>query len=128
MPDQRDEATELDCIDIDALAVRTVIGINDDERVRKQEVVVHLRLYCDLSIPGRSDRIEDTINYRSLTKEVIEFTEAAEFGLIESLAEGIARLALKPSQVRRVRVRVEKPGALRFAENVAVSIVRSASR
>ena len=73
---------------------------------------------------ARSDAIEDAVNYRSITKDVIELVEASSFFLVERMAERIAELCLAHPAVSRVRVRLRKPGALRYAKSVGVRIER----
>ena len=106
------------------LRVRAIIGINDWERKNRQDVLINLILEVDNSVAARSDDIADSLNYRSLTKAVIDFVEASSFNLVEALAEAIAAICVGDFGAARVRVRVEKPGALRFAESVGVEIDR----
>ncbi|MBX3444630.1 MAG: dihydroneopterin aldolase [Planctomyces sp.] len=113
-----------DYIDIEGLLVRAIVGINPEERVNRQDVVIDLRLSVDLRQAAKSDSIEDAVNYRTLTKAVIAFVEASQFQLIEKLADEIARLCLSDPRVLRVRVRLQKPGAVRFARTVGVVLER----
>jgi len=115
----------LDRIHIRDLLLRCIIGINDDERREKQDVNINITLYADLSAAGRSDSIEDTVNYRSIKKAVIAMVESSACWLVEHLAERIADVCLEDQQVRMVNVRVAKPGALRFARTVEVEIDRT---
>lgn len=113
-----------DRIDIYDLRIRTIVGVNDWERTERQEVVVNLSLFSDLRRAGRSDEMRDTINYRSIAKAVLEHVENARRYTVEALAEDIAAICLREPGLRRVRVRVEKPGAIRFARSVGVEIER----
>lgn len=113
-----------DCIYIKDLLVRTIIGVNDWEREKKQDVLINLTLYSELSAAGRSDSIEETINYRTITKKVIKHVETSELFTIEALAQDIADICLADRRVNRAVVQVEKPGALRFARSVGVEIDR----
>ena len=115
-----------DCIEIEDLLLRTYIGINPEEQANLQDVVLTIGLVCDLREAGQSDDIDKTVNYRTLTKAVIRHVEEHRFQLVEGLAEQVARLCLAHDQrVERVRVQVRKPGALRFARSVGVTIERS---
>lgn len=109
------------------LLLRGVVGINQWEREHRQDILLNLTLFVDTSAAARSDDVADSLNYRSLTKAIIAFVEQSSFHLVEALAEGIAALCLRDFGADRVRVRVEKPGALRFAESVGVEIERDAS-
>ena len=115
-----------DRIEIKDLLLRGILGINDWEREKPQDILLNITLFTDLGAAGVSDRIEDTVNYRSLTKQVIEHVEASARFTVEALAADVARICLADTRVARVRVRVEKPGALRFARSVGVEIERSA--
>ncbi|MEE3286282.1 MAG: dihydroneopterin aldolase [Planctomycetota bacterium] len=115
-----------DCIEIRDLMVRAIVGINDEERVNRQDVVINLTIWSDLRDSGRTDDIDDTINYRTLAKLVIEMVEESSFFLVEKLGTEIALLSLEFSEsIERIRVTVEKPGAIRFARSVGVTIERT---
>jgi len=114
-----------DRIEIRDLLLRGILGINPEEREKVQDILVNLTLFAELRQAGRSDDIADTPNYRTITKRVIEHVEQVGRFTVEALATDIARLCLEDPRVARVRVRVEKPGALRFARSVGVEIERS---
>ncbi len=114
----------LDRIVIRDLMLRCIVGINPEERVHRQDVVLTIVLSVDLSRPCASDRIEDTVNYKTIKDEVVELVESSQFFLIEKLAEEVAQTCLRHTPVRAVSVTLDKPGALRFARSVAVEIYR----
>ncbi len=118
-------AQDWDRIRICDLLVRCVLGINESERREKQDVLINLTIFTDLSKAGKSDRIEDTVDYRALKKRVLAMAEQSQYFLEEGLAEAVAQLCLDHENVHRVEVRVEKPNALRFARSVAVEIART---
>jgi D-erythro-7,8-dihydroneopterin triphosphate epimerase len=114
-----------DMIQIQDLLLRTVIGINEQERRNRQDVLINVTLYADTRAAGRSDDIDDAVNYRTITKQIIERVEGSSFFLVEKMAAEIAAICLADPRVERARVRVEKPGALRFARSVGVEIERA---
>lgn len=114
-----------DRIEIRDLLLRTIVGINPEERENRQDVIVSLSLDVDLQAAGRSDDIADTLNYRTLCKRVIDVVEGSQFFLVERLAAEVARCCLEDATVKRVRVELDKPGALRFTRSVGVVIERS---
>ncbi len=117
----------IDRILVKNLLVRGILGIKSDERVKRQDILVNLDLEVDLRPAGRSDQIDDAMNYRTITKQVINLIEGSSFHTVEKLATEIARLAVTGYPVLSATVTVEKPGALRFAESVGVTIVRTAT-
>lgn len=114
----------MDRIRIFDLLARCVLGINDDERRNRQDVVINLTIHADLHRAGKSDNILDTVDYRAIKKRVLAMVEASQYLLVEALAEAIAELCLEEPGVHQVDVSVEKPHALRFARSVAVEISR----
>ncbi len=114
----------MDRILIRDLRARCILGINPEERREKQDVVINLVIHADLSKAGRSDRLEDTVDYRALKKRVLALAEASQYFLAEALAEAIAATCLEDAAVQQVEVRVDKPHALRFARTVAVENTR----
>ncbi len=118
------ERRVLDRIYIRRLHARCIIGIYPEEREKKQDVYIDITLYGDLRTACETDRIDDTVNYKDVKNAVHTMVEGSNFQLIEHLAEQIARICLGPRQISRCEVVIDKPGALRFAESVAVHIVR----
>lgn len=113
-----------DRILIKDLLLRGIIGINDWEREKRQDILINITLSGDLSAAGSSDDIEDTINYRTITKKIIQLVEEGKPYTVEYLATQIAEICFQSKGVEHARVRVEKPGALRFARSVGVEIER----
>jgi D-erythro-7,8-dihydroneopterin triphosphate epimerase len=107
------------------LLVRCILGLTDEERRERQDVLVSLVIYTDLRAAAASDRVADSVNYRLLKKQILGEAERSNYHLLEALAEHIAEICLSDSRVRRVRVTAEKPGALRFARSVGVTMTRT---
>lgn len=116
----------MDRIFITALAAEAVIGIYDWEREVRQKIEIDLEVWMDLTAAGRSDAIEDTLNYKSVAKRVLALVEASSFRLVEALASEIARIVIEEFKVARVRVTVHKPGAIRHSKDVGVVVERGA--
>jgi len=113
-----------DTLIIKDLLVRTVLGVAEEERRDKQDALVSIALFTDTAVPGKTDKIEDAVNYRTIAKRILALAEQSNFRLVERFAEEIAALCMEEARVTGVRVTVEKPGALRFARSVGVTIER----
>lgn len=122
-PAGRMETAEPATILIRGLAARTSIGITAQERSKLQDVVVDLALDVRTDA-GRTDRIDDAVDYKAVKDDVLEYIETSQHHLLEALAQGIADLCLVRAGVESVEVQVDKPGALRFARSVAVRLRR----
>ena len=115
----------MDRVIIKNLIARGIIGIYDWEREKPQEISINITLFGDLRKAGKSDNIEDSINYKTVAKEAQSLAESCQRLTVEALANDIASFCLETPGVEKVVVRVEKPGAVRFAESVGVEIERS---
>jgi dihydroneopterin aldolase len=114
----------MDIVFIEALKVDTLIGIYDWERRAKQPVVLDLEMAFDNRVPAASDRIEDTLDYKAVSKRLGRFIADAEFGLVETMAERCAEIVQREFNVPWLRLRIRKPGAVRGAVAVGVQIER----
>jgi dihydroneopterin aldolase len=114
-----------DAIFLHDLRVDTVIGIWEWERKIRQTVSIDLEMGADIRRAAQTDDIASTLNYKKVAKRVQQLVADAEFQLVESLAENIAAVVLAEFDLPWIRVRVNKPGAIRGARDVGVQIYRS---
>ena len=113
-------------IRIKNLRLRTFVGLNEEEQKKRQDVVLNLTIDYDALRAAASDSPDDALNYRTITKQVIELVEDNRFLLLEKLVHDIINLVLDHPAADNVEVEVDKPHALRFADSV--SLTMSASR
>ena len=114
----------MDRIFLRDLCLSCTIGVNDWEREVQQTVTIDLDLELDLAEAGRKDDLNLTADYKVVRDRIETIVAQSSFFLIEALAERIAEACLAEPGVQRVRVRVEKPGALRATRTVGVEVVR----
>lgn len=115
----------MDKIIIRDLRVQGIIGINPEERVNEQTILLNITLYTDTRQAAVSDDIADAVNYHSVALRVKEYVENSTHFLVEKLAHELAQLILTEFGVSRVVLRLEKPDILPFAQSVGVEIDRS---
>jgi len=115
----------MDKIFIKDLVARGIIGVNDWERTKPQEILINIVLETEIRAAGERDEITASVNYRTIAKKVQAHAETAKRQTVEALATDLARLCLDEPGVQKATVRVEKPGAVRFARSVGVEIERT---
>lgn len=133
--DDKESLSRHDKIRINDLQLRCIIGINDWERTQKQDVIINVTLFADLTKPCQTDNLADSVDYKEIKTKIIAMVESSNFNLIERLADQIAAICLAhstssgqaPHIIKAVQVKVDKPGALRFAKSVGVEIFRQKS-
>ena len=114
----------MDLVFIEDLRIETVIGIYDWERKIKQTVALDLEMAFDNRRPAASDRIEDTLDYKAVSKRLIAFVENSHFELVETLAERCAQVVLDEFRTPWLRLKLSKPGAVTGSKAVGVIIER----
>ena len=114
----------MDTIFLHSLKIDAVIGIWEWERKIRQTVVIDLDMAADIRKAAESDDVADTLNYKLVAKRLQSYVAESEFQLVETLAERIAAIVIGEFGVPWVRVRVNKPGAIRGAQDVGVVIER----
>jgi len=114
----------MDIVYIHDLRIDTIIGIYDWERTQTQTVSLDIEMATDIAAAAATENIENTLNYKSISKRVSSFIEQSEFLLIETMAEKTAQLILQEFAVSWLRLRVGKPGAVTGARDVGVIIER----
>lgn len=104
------------------LRLRTIIGFNDWERKKKQDVIINIELAFELGKSTTSDRVEDTLDYKVITKQIIKSVEESDFNLLEKLTQMILDIIMENQRVTWAKVKVEKPFALRFSDSVSIQL------
>lgn len=114
----------MDTIFLSGLTAECIIGIWDWERKVKQKVVIDLEMAADIRKAAASDSIEDTLDYKRVSKRLLQFVTESEFQLVETLTDRIAQIVVTEFGVPSVRVRLNKQGALRGSRDVGIVIER----
>lgn len=109
-------------IHIKQLRLRTYIGFNPEEKAKKQDVVINVWLEYDANKAAEYDTVDKALNYKTVNKRIIAFVEDNRFLLLEKLTHDVLMLAMEHPAVQFARVEIDKPGALRFADSVSLSL------
>ncbi len=114
----------MDTIFLSGLTTECIIGIWDWERRVRQKVVVDIEMATDIRRAAATDSIDDTLDYKRVSKRLLEFIGDSQFQLVETLTERIAEIVVCEFGVAWVRVRLNKQGAIRGARDVGIQIER----
>jgi len=109
-------------IRIQDLSVRTIIGVEDWERKKAQDILINISIDYDAAKAAASDDIKDAVNYKAIKQSVIALIEASRFNLLEKMAAEILRLIMAEPLVEAATVTIDKPNALRFAKSVSLTM------
>jgi 7,8-dihydroneopterin aldolase/epimerase/oxygenase len=114
----------MDIIFLSGLTTECIIGIWDWERRVRQKVVVDIEMAADIRRAAATDSIDDTLDYKRVSKRLLQFIGDSQFQLVETLTERIAEIVVREFDVTWVRVRLNKQGAIRGARDVGIQIER----
>ncbi len=111
-------------IRIKDLRLRTIIGFKEWEREKKQDITINLAIETKAERAVETDDIADTIDYKVITKKIIDGVEKSDFNLLEKLAGFILDIVMTDERVDRCTIEIDKPHALRFARSTSVELTR----
>ncbi len=114
----------MDIVFIHNLVARPVIGAYEWEQRIQQKIFINLEMQTDAREGSIHDKLDETLNYKTVAQQVKEFIEKSRFVLLETMAEKTAEFVLDEFTTSWVRVRLDKPFAVRGAETVGVTIER----
>ncbi len=117
---------EMDTIFLRDLEVDATIGVFEWEQRIRQKVRIDLEMAADVTRAAASCSLEDTLDYKAVAKRIVEFVESGRHELIETLVENLAELLIREFSIPWVRITVSKPGAVRGARDVGITIERGA--
>lgn len=115
----------MDKIFLTGLKAECVVGVWAWERQVTQTVVLDIEMAVDIRKAAASDRLEDTLDYKTVSKRLLGFVGESQFQLVETLTERVAEIIVKEFKVSWVKVRLNKQGALRGSRDVGIIIERT---
>ncbi|WP_416886653.1 dihydroneopterin triphosphate 2'-epimerase [Marinospirillum sp.] len=116
------DADALATIRIKNLRLRTFIGIKEDEIQNQQDIVINVVLKYPADRAVAFNQIDEALNYRTITKKLIQHVEQGRFALLERLTRELLDLVMEHQQVLWAQVEVDKPHALRFSDSVSITL------
>jgi len=107
---------------LENIRLRTIVGIYEWEKKSKQDIIINVELEFDGAAAIKNDNIKDSVNYKTINKQIITLVENTNFDLIEKIAGDVLEIVMKDTKVQKATVKVDKPGALRFTDSVCVEL------
>ena len=110
-------------IKVKNLLLRTYIGFNPGEQENKQDVIINFEIETEIPQEAlKTDDPDKILDYKTITKKIIELVQNGRFNLLEVLTKRILELIMEDERVKRAKVEVDKPHALRFAGSVSLEM------
>ncbi|VFP81974.1 dihydroneopterin aldolase [Candidatus Erwinia haradaeae] len=115
----------MDILYIDQLSIMTIIGVDDWEKIKKQQLILDVDIKWDHRKAALSDNVSDCLNYSDVVSSIITLVSEGKFALIERVAEEVATMLLQKYSLKWIRIKVSKSGAVPQARQVGIVIERS---
>lgn len=115
----------MDKIFIKNLRAFGILGVNPEERITPQNILINISIEVDTRSAAANDDLSASVSYSDLARQIRTHTESAKRLTVEALAGDIASICLAAPAVTRATVRVEKPDAVPEADSVGVEIERT---
>ena len=120
----------MDCIRIKSLKIKARHGVYEFERKKDGTFELDIEIYLSLKKSGRSDKLEDTINYDDIVSIATKAFTEKNYNLVEAVAESVCKKLLYALKVAKVKLRVRKPHAPINADfdTIEVELIRENER
>ena len=113
-------------IHIKNLLVQGILGIKDNERKKKQDIIIQAILWIENYISEKNENIYMTINYKNIVNLIIDYVKNNKPFLVEKMCNDLIKLLFKLDlRIKKIRIKIEKPKALKLTCSVAVCIERT---
>ena len=109
-------------ISIKNLRLRTFIGFNPEEMEKQQDIVINAEMRYDAVAAMHSDNVSQAVDYKVITKSIIQYVENNRFQLLEKLVGDVLNICCESDAIEYASVTIDKPHALRFADSVALNM------
>jgi len=109
-------------IKITNLRLRTFIGFNEEERTKQQDIIINCEIHYPADAMCLNDNVENALNYKFITKKIIQHVEEGRFLLLEKLVSDVIDICCEHEKVAYASVTIDKPHALRFADSVSLTL------
>jgi nucleoside triphosphatase len=114
-----------DIVAIENLQINCIVGIHDWERKNKQPIYISVELYLPIGFAAFENDLSQTVNYATIAESIEENVQIAQYHLLETMAEALAKMILVEYRlVRGVRIKIKKPRAILNAQFARVDITR----
>ena len=109
---------------ISDLTLLISIGIHDFEKIKKQEVKFNIIIDINPSLTPIEKKLNSIVNYETVVKEVTKLTKNKHYELLESLAEDIFFILFKNTNIKKIKLKIEKTQIIKNTSSVGVEITK----
>ena len=109
---------------ISDLTLLMSIGIHDFEKIKKQEVKFNIIIDINPLLTPVEKRLNSIVNYETVVKDVTKLTKNKHYELLESLAEDIFFILFKNTNIKKIKLKIEKTQIIKNTSSVGIEITK----
>ena len=105
--------------------IEEIIGIHEHEKVKKQKIIFNVIIDVDQNTIPSEKNIKSIIDYEKITNKLENLTKSKKYNFLETLAEDSFREIFEDKRINSVKIKIEKPDAIKNAGSVGVEVFKT---
>ena len=107
--------------------INEIIGIHKYEKINKQKIIFNIVINVNQNVIPDENNLLSIIDYEKITNKIEKLTNYKKYNFLESLAEDSFKEIFKDKRINSVKIKIEKPEAIKSAMSVGVEVFKSRS-
>ena len=105
--------------------IQEIIGIHEHEKIKKQKIKFNIVIDIDQNILPNEKDIKSIVDYEKITNNLKNLVKNKKYNFLESLAEDSFKKIFEDKRINSVKIKIEKPEAIKNADSVGVEVFKS---
>ena len=107
--------------------IEEIIGIHEHEKIKKQKIKFNIVVDVNQNtVPDEKD-IKSIVDYEKIKNKLKNLVKNKKYNFLESLAEDSFKEIFEDKRINSVKIKIEKPDAIKNADSVGVEVFKSRS-
>tara|TARA_X000001036_G_scaffold393911_1_gene393865 strand:- start:4036 stop:4446 length:411 start_codon:yes stop_codon:yes gene_type:complete len=100
------------------------VGIHDFEKIKKQEVKFNINIDINPLLAPIESKLNSIVNYETIIRDVTSLAKNKHYELLETLAEAIFFELFKNTNIKKIKLKIEKTEIIKNTSSVGIEIVK----
>ena len=105
--------------------IQEIIGIHEHEKIKKQKIKFNIVIDVDNNVLPNEKDIKSIVDYENITNNLKNLVKNKKYNFLESLVEDSFKEIFEDKRINSVKIKIEKPEAIKNAETVGVEVFKS---
>ena len=105
--------------------IQEIIGIHQHEKIKKQKIKFNIVIDVDQNVLPNEEDIKSIVDYEKIINNLKNLVKNKKYNFLESLAEDSFKEIFQDKRIHSVKIKIEKPEAIKNADSVGVEVSKS---